>query len=145
MAAVAVAAAVASRLGRSSSSQGHGPAAAAGESGLALGGDGAARGGVAGAHRDRLPHLAGALHPRRVQVRPMQRASRPPRVGPWKTRSGVGLRERKTAAGCVQARRGARWRLPPFRRLGSLGNAPFPVLLHGGDAAESPLERVLGS
>lgn len=46
MAAVAVAAAVASRLGRSSSSQGHGPAAAAGESGLALGGDGAARGGV---------------------------------------------------------------------------------------------------
>lgn len=48
---------------------GHGSSAAAGEGGLALGGDGEARGGVAGAHRDRLPNLAGALYPRRVQVR----------------------------------------------------------------------------
>lgn len=67
-------AAAAARLGRRSSGQGHGPAPAAGESGLALGGDGAARGGVAGTHRDRLPHLAGALHPRRVQTK-LQRKS----------------------------------------------------------------------
>lgn len=59
----------ATRLSECYFGQGHGSAAAAGEGGLALGGDGAARGGVAGAHRDRLPHLAGALYPRRVQVR----------------------------------------------------------------------------
>lgn len=59
----------AARLGKRFFDQGHGSPAAAGEGGLALGGDGEARGGVAGAHRDRLPHLAGALYPRRVQVR----------------------------------------------------------------------------
>lgn len=59
----------ATRLGECYFGQGHGSAAAAREGGLALGGDGAARGGVAGAYRDRLPHLAGALYPRRVQVR----------------------------------------------------------------------------
>lgn len=73
-AAAAAALAAAVRLGRRFSGQGHGPAAAAGEGGLALGGDGAARGGVAGAHRDRLPHLAGAVHPRRVQTK-LQRKS----------------------------------------------------------------------
>jgi len=73
-AAAAAAAAATARFGRRFSGQGHGPAAAAGEGGLALGGDGAARGGVAGAHRDRLPHLAGALHPRRVQTK-LQRKS----------------------------------------------------------------------
>lgn len=68
------AAAAAVWLGRRSWGQGHGPAAAAGEGGLALGGDGAAGGGVAGAHRDRLPHLAGAVHSRRVQTK-LQRKS----------------------------------------------------------------------
>lgn len=73
--AAAVAVAATAGLGRRSLGQGHGPAAAAGEGRLALGGDGAARGGVAGAHRDRLPHLAGALHPRRVQTK-LQRKSK---------------------------------------------------------------------
>lgn len=71
----ATAAAAVAGLRRHSPGQGHGTAAAAGEGGLALGGDGAARGGVAGAHRDRLPHLAGALHPRRVQTK-LQRKSK---------------------------------------------------------------------
>lgn len=71
----ASAAAAAARLRRRSSGHGHGPAAAAGEGRLALGGDRAARGGVAGAHRDRLPHLVGALHPRRVQTK-LQRKSK---------------------------------------------------------------------
>lgn len=67
--------AVAALLVRCSWGQRYGPAAAAREGGLALGGDGATRGGVAGTHRDRLPHLAGALHPRRVQTK-LQRKSK---------------------------------------------------------------------
>lgn len=84
-AAVEAAAAAVAGLRRHSLGQGHGTAAAAGKRRPGAGRRRCvARGGVAGAHRDRLPHLAGAPHPRRVQVRPAQGTRA--RAGPWKTR-----------------------------------------------------------